>query len=475
MYLTLYAIAPGSGPLVLASEIKGQSIIEPAVMDVTGVEVAQFELPKSGPKGEAPEKQLPQRLKYQYGYGSESEVLYRLNPDLNSDAQDNLLILAPELHGYVTYRPADWIETTLEMILQWEIDVQEPDYLILPDGEIKYAEKRGLSLLVDQAYVTLKNQADLTLGRRNFEDDRHWLYDTSMDVGLLSLRSGKFRVETSLGRQALFDLDAIRREVKDRINTFITYGEYRGIENIKLAGYVVHRHDLDRLEGRPLLMGLRSLGHPTYNISYWADLALLRGEDEAGRDFSSAYGLDIGATYRFPGLPLHPNLTFGFALGTGDENPDDNKNNEFRQTDLQSNETRFAGIPEFKIYGEALDPELSNLKIFTVALGFQPAQDFSVDFVYHHYRLDTLAEELRNSAITAQMNQVDGRLSKDVGNGFDVVLGFRNLFGVRRLGLDLRAGWFFPGQAFLRDEGDEDNPIIRDPDNGFTFVAKFWW
>ena len=73
------------------------------------------------------------------------------------------------------------------------------------------------------------------------------------------------------------------------------------------------------------------------------------------------------------------------------------------------------------------------------------------------------------------MNQVDTRLSKDLGTAFDIVLGFRNLFGVRRLGLDLRTGWFFPGKAFLRDEGDEGNPNIRDADKGFTIVAKFWW
>ena len=73
------------------------------------------------------------------------------------------------------------------------------------------------------------------------------------------------------------------------------------------------------------------------------------------------------------------------------------------------------------------------------------------------------------------MNQVDSQLSKDVGSGFDIVLGFRHLFGVRRLGLDLRAGWFFPGTAFLRNDGDEANPDIRDADDAFTLVAKIWW
>ena len=200
--------------------------------------------------------------------------------------------------------------------------------------------------------------------------------------------------------------------------------------------------------------------------------------------FSTAYAQDDSPWHKEFGISSCNLLTTGrnqiayqtsfFAFGSGDD-PNTGTNTEFRQTGLQSNEARFAGVSEFKTYGEALDPELSNLKILTVGLGFRPAPDVSLDFVYHHYWLDELADEIRNSALTAQMNQVDTRLSKDVGNAFDVVLGVRSLFGVRRLGLDLRAGWFFPGSAFLRNDGDEVNPNLRDAEDGFGIVTKFWW
>jgi alginate production protein len=51
----------------------------------------------------------------------------------------------------------------------------------------------------------------------------------------------------------------------------------------------------------------------------------------------------------------------------------------------------------------------------------------------------------------------------------------RQVFGLRRFGIDLRLGWFFPGKAFIRNDGDDENPILRKADKGFTFVAKFWW
>ena len=60
-------------------------------------------------------------------------------------------------------------------------------------------------------------------------------------------------------------------------------------------------------------------------------------------------------------------------------------------------------------------------------------------------------------------------------DAIDLVVGIRQLFGIRRLGLDLRMGWFFPGKAFRRNDGTEENPIIRNADPSFAFIAKFWW
>ncbi len=442
--------------------------------DAIDIQLAQFQLPQPTSEGEAPSKQLPQRLTYEYSYGTESEVTYRVNPDLNDRVRDDFLIVTPQLNGSVTYRPSDWLETTLEMTIEREFPVQEEQVVTLPDGELQFAENRKTSLLVDQAFVTLKDVTDpfeLTLGRKNFEDNRHWLYDTSLDTALVSFKQGAFRAEASVSRENLWDLDLTDKVQRDRIDTYMLYAGYRGIEDIRLAGYTVMRHDLDGLEGRPLLMGVRSLGTVSESFSYWSELALLRGEDEQSRRYS-AFAIDVGGTYRFTGLPFNPNVTLGYAFGSGDKNPDDNKNSEFRQTGLQSNEAKFAGVSEFLVYGEALDPELSNLEIFTVGLGFRPAPNVSTDFVYHRYLLDEIAEELRDSALTALMNQDDTQLSKDMGSAFDIVIGLRNLFGVRRLGLDLRAGWFIPGKAFQIDDGGGS---FRKADQGISVVAKLWW
>lgn len=464
------------------------------------VQIAQFQLPPARPAasadGATPSEPTPtdpsvfnapghwprtlvQELKYQYGYGSESAVNYLRNPDLNKTVPDSLLLLTPQLNGIVVWRPVDWLELTLEMIAELEIASYQPEVTVLPNGTQVPDLPTKSYLLVDQGFVALKRVLapfELSVGRRNYEDERHWLIDTSLDVGSILYRGGPLRADFFAGREVWKNLNLVPNTVEatDRINTTMLYVDYRGIEDLRLAAYQFTRNDLSRELGFRRLIGVRAIGRPSNEFNFWTEAAYLRGTDPSSTPFRG-WGIDAGFTQRVPGLPLHPSFTFGYAFGSGDDNPDDGRNRTFHQTGLQSNESRFAGAANFKYYGEALDPELSNLEIFTVGVGFWPASNVSVDLVYHKYRLDKLADEVAGSPITAETAQVDGQLSKDVGQAFDVVVGLRNLFGLRRLGMDLRMGWFFPGKAFLRNDGSDDEPLIRRADKTIAFVAKLWW
>lgn len=472
---TALAVVLGTGMPAVSAEVTLDGKEDAPGVSTKGP-MGLFQLPPQTRFGRPPRPTV-QFLKYQYSYGSESEITYRRNPDLNDRVRDDFLLLLPQLNGTVVYRPTDWLATTLELIIEREIAAQEEKIITLPSGETQFAPKRRASLLVDQAFVTIRGflaPFELNAGRRNYEDERHWLYDTSMDIASISYRKGPVRAEAFAGREVLWDLDLLTKQAKDRINTYMFYADYRGIEDIKFAGYTIFRDDRARKEGRPLHMGVSAQGLPTGDFSFWTQLASTRGRDELKRKYS-AYAFDVGGTYRFMGLPFRPNVTLGYASATGDGNPDDNRNTEFRQTGLQSNEAKFAGVSQFKVYGETLDPELSNVGILTAGLGFRPAPTVTVDLVYHRYRLERIADGIRNSELTALMNQDDTRLSKDMGSAFDAVFGFRNLFGVRRLGLDIRLGWFFPGKAFRIEEGDPADPVFRRADKGSSVAAKFWY
>lgn len=460
------SLHPGDVAIALAAPGVEPSIEDPTANDARW-QMAQFQL--KTPSGKA--KALPKRLTYQYGYGADASVVIRTDPDLNRGVNDDSSIWAPSLGGDVTYRPTDWLEAQLEATLdkEWR---RGPEVVVLPDGELQLDEKRPASLLIDQAFLTFKGFTDpfqVTVGRRKFAEDRNWAFDTTLDAAAVSIRTRTYLAEASVGRNALVDGDLLTRETKGRITTYMLYSEYRGFEPLIFAGYTIFRDHLDRQKAEPVHLGLRSLGAPTENFNYWADFSYLTGQDELSREFS-AHALDVGGTYRFRDLPLNPNVTLGFAFASGDGNPNDNRNREFRQTGLHGNGTRFAGITDFQIYGSALDPELSNLKVFTVGIGFRPVPIVSIDFVFHSYFLDKISTELRDSAVTAKMNQDASRLSKNVGDALDIVFGMRNLFGVQRLGVDLKTGWFFPGKAFRIDRG---GGIFRDADAGFSLEAKF--
>ena len=459
--------------------------------------MAQFQLPPTIPERGAPPRPAVTRLTYQYAWGSESDIVYRRNPDLHYLVRDDSLLVKPQLNGIIVFRPWDWLETVLEGISEWEIPAHEESKIILQSGDVQYAPPRRLSLLVDQAFVRVHqiiSPFEISVGRKNYEDERHWLYDSSLDIASVAVKVGPFRVEATAGREVYVDGDVApnQRQPKDAIDTYIVYADYRGIADHRFAVYTIIRDDTLTEKQRKLLerktrrelYGVRALGRPTDAFNYWFEFAQMLGKDGPSLEGPTrggptkrflAHAYDVGATYRFNTLPLLPSITVGYAVGSGDKSPNDRNNNEFRQSGLQTNETRFAGVSKFKIYGEALDPELSNLKIFTASVGCRPFSTAFVEFVYHRYRLDEFDTSL-NSAVTAEMNRVErlrGR-SKDVGTEYDVVIGFRRILGLR-LGLDVRAGWFDPGTAFLRNERNNRAPIIRRADQAMSVIAKFWW
>ncbi len=201
MCSTAFAVVLSMGLPALADEHTAAKSsvdrpIEAHVLDNLGyVRTAQFQLPKKA-VGEKAQTAIRKDLSFEYVYGSELEVPYVHNADLDSDLSDDLLTLAPTLFGSVTYRPTDWLETRVEVTLEKLIQVFESDPVLLPNGSLQPSDPKPYSLLVDQAYVRLKPPSvpvQLTVGRVNFEDHRLWLYDAALDAVILTLKPGDFK------------------------------------------------------------------------------------------------------------------------------------------------------------------------------------------------------------------------------------------------------------------------------------------
>ena len=98
-------------------------------------------------------------------------------------------------------------------------------------------------------------------------------------------------------------------------------------------------------------------------------------------------------------------------------------------------------MDRFRIYGELLQPELSNLGILTASVGMEFGRDRSVELAYHSYRQQEPAEELRDARIKADLTGT----SRDVGEEVDVIFGFQQW---KHVELEVVGSAFRSGDAY---------------------------
>ena len=363
------------------------------------------------------------------------ELVYerRQNLDLDRAEGDDLDLLPLELELDALFRPSERFEAYVQaQLTQWLVLHEEGP------NDVPATE-----LAVEEAYVLLSEPAAglaLQLGRQSFEDPRQWLYDAELDAARAYYLAAGLALELSASREALVDQDLLNPDDTEPADNYILRGAYELGDDREVAAYGILR---DHGAGdRSAFLGLSSFGTIGQHLTYWLDAAHLRGEED-GSDLRG-YGIDLLGTYHLAAR-FAPHLILGYAFGSGDPDPDDDRDHSFRQTGLQGNETEVGGLTPFSYYGETFDPELSNLAIVTLGLGARPTPRLSADLIYHHYRQDEAADELRDAGIDAEPS---GR-SRDLGSELDLVLGFEELGDLRIRGF---LGWFMPGRAFERSD-----------------------
>ena len=281
-----------------------------------------------------------------------------------------------------------------------------------------------------------RSNLDLMVGRQDFDDPREWIYDSNLDGIRAFYGWSKYRFELSLST-VLADAGPRDKQASNAV-AYLTHDD----SDREWTLWSVYR-DIDTdVEEQNLHLGARLIGEWIPDLDSWVDFAYLNGE--RGDLDISAWGYDIGGTWT-PDFLGPASITVGYAVGRGDGDPDDGNDNTFRQTGLQDNNGRFDGVTSFRYYGELVDPELSNLGIFTLGLGFRIAEQTSLDFVWHHY----LQDQARAQLFEAEIDDPDG-VEPDLGWEFDVILGSRRW---RNWDLEIVGAYFHPGDAY--EDGDD--------------------
>jgi alginate production protein len=365
------------------------------------------------------------------------DVKTERNFDLDQRRRDNAAEAEPLLLFDVTYRAGPrWLGSAeIELGGQFERASGKPS-------------ERAAFLRVDQFYVGYEGLVELRVGRWTFRDEREWLFDADIDGVHARFDDDRIEIDALAGRVRYWRRDLLgNKSTGDPIDNYALLAGYEWRERASVGGYVVLRNDTSREQERFVFVGLRSHGEPSDALRYWAELAHVRGRD-GGRKVRG-HGLDVRAAYSFGALRWRPRFILGYARGSGDGDLDDNTDRSHRQTGLQGNEARLGGLAKYKYYGEALDPELSNIGILSAGIGFSPSRRVSIDLLLHRYRQPVLSERLRVEVDPGD----DMGSSRHVGDEIDLVAGYRPNDGTL---IEFVLGRFRPGSRFRNQERGAD-------------------
>jgi len=311
------------------------------------------------------------------------------------------------------------------------------------EGEGKTADETDVSFR--RGYIIWRDfmlpSVYLQVGRQRFKDAREWFIDESLDAVRLFYEKDGLELQLSYSSNVVDPEDE-----EDKINNLILYGIYKIWKKDTAAAYIVNRNgdnpdnDISKID--LTFIGVSWKGKSFKKQKYWLEAGAVYG-DEDGKDVRG-YGFDVGWTSRFKHR-FKPAVTLGYAFGSGDSNPDDSRDKNFRQTGLQDNTAKLRGVVRVESYGELFEPELSNLMIGTLGFGIRPLKKASIDLVYHHFRQVWALQERENELRDVGIKPDPNGESRNLGDEVDLIFGWKVTQDFR---LEALATFFVPGSAF---------------------------
>ncbi len=302
-----------------------------------------------------------------------------------------------------------------------------------------------------QSYGLFDNQMNFLLGRKYLYDTRSWWIDKPMDVvGVFNLHDlysyeiyagGRVNGYTVLSNDTSFAYD-----LKDtkffllHLDNQWRYNHHMGLFYLK-----------EKSKGSRNIswLGLRFLGDEELkenrSIKYWLDLAINRNSESS----DNGYALDIGTLYK-----KDPDWSLGLSFARSSK--------RFRQPIFSDNRSDFLQkYVRFRYYGEFLDPELSNISIFSLFAIHKPTLEKSFILALHDYQQNALTYPVYTTSFILPLN---GK-KKHIGSEIDFIYHYL---------LSLRYNYSFVISYFQGLGAFED---IASKRNGFyaKFNFTYYW
>lgn len=393
--------------------------------------------------------------------------------DLEKNAKDSVLKLNPSETLEFFWLPTD----TTAVFAQVRGSLESTLYK--EDGN---RDKSQLDLAIRSFWILQTNIFDTPLalqaGRQRMQDDREWWWDEQLDAARIHYFGKDVSAYIGVGKlnQPIntSTLDEVKPKDDDllryfanidwkwakgqHLELFATHQEDRS--SSYSVNQIVNRDKADDADARISWLGARLSG--CYKIiCYWGDAARMHGKEteydldgfnsqsqivdkiESQKLRGNAY--DVGVSIELP-LAFKPQFTVSYAKGSGDKPNTPGKSGAFRQTGIHQNEGKYQGNSRFQYYGEVLRPNLTNIKISTLAVGIPVAKYGWVEAVWHDYKQDFADNRISGARINENPNGNYAHLGQEI----DVIMSYRPNSPWE---FELTAGAFRSGRAFEQDAG----------------------
>ncbi len=206
---------------------------------------------------------------------------------------------------------------------------------------------------------------------------------------------------------------------------------------LSLGAYVIYAEDETDLGREPLVFGARA-DYASDIWGVWGEVAYETGD--AGAQDLDAIAFDLGAAVTFE-TAWAPRLKVGYTFASGDE--------PGSLGDFEG----FNPLGQYRYYGHALSPRMTNIHIFNASASVQPNDYwiFAVDY-FHYLQDEEVAGIVGNPLLTdpGVMKTTTG-LDDNIGDEVDVSATFNYTDGVKA---QVLLAYFMPGDAYGADDDD---------------------
>jgi len=425
---------------------------------------------------------LPGILPAMADENSALDYLFTINLDISEI--DNLSLGDDPLVDKLT-------EEEYELELALEYTVNDNLYLFLVAGlvdetatvtpvneidEVKGIERKQMGLGV---YFGEEINSEFILGRREFVSASEWWIWWDEELDAISLDSAYGNFETLIGVaeeqwKTSTDDDFVDPEI-DGVRRIITSLGWKFATEQSLNFYYLDQDDnsdshnvgdfedfdeLDEADGDLSWSGVSYLGEFDFGKVGEIEVELHYSKvsgDEIFYEFDDPAGgqaevIEKGSrrvsaeadSYLLSWTPAQLedwSFIVGRARGDGDSNPDDNRDESYRQNGLQG---------DSDVFGALYQPEISNMVVQAFGIEWEAYEGVEIALMYYDYEQDERSDEIGD--VTIEVDPTG--LSSDLGNEIDLIV---NLEVYDNLELVLIVGQFEAGKAYGVYDGETSN------------------